>query len=282
ISKLDFFELIGHFEETDLPRVSESLNRDHNFVKDIDNYLLSDTALIKKCVPCTREEYLHSDKIHPFHFFKQIKSSFTDGYLYGKWDSDSGFIGVTPEPALIRRKNEYTTYSIAGTSRFPDDLNSEKMIDEQEQVTIDISNTLNQNGVTDLSKESKYVDANGLIHRQTEIKFNAAPDRFKNILKALTPTGALGVLPKSKLEYLKQLDYYHHDKEQRIYGGNFIIRTEDVEMALVMIRSTQWKKDHSWIDTGCGITPLSSSNDELSEALIKRKTVKKLFYETVN
>ncbi len=279
LSLKEFRQIIDEFVIPELPEVLDSTNWDQEFIQSIESYKRSDTHQIRKFVPCTREELKHKGQISPLSFLKKVAAKETTGYLYGMWHQGEGIIGLTPEPSLIREGEHYSTYSIAATSRTPEELSSEKMVDEQEIVTADILSGLNEFETENLATNDHLLQANGLVHRQTEIEFIAESELFRPILNSLTPTGALGVLPKERLDYLKQHVYYRLEGDKRTFGGNFIFSTNHSNIALVMIRSIQWKDDRSWIDTGCGVTSLSDPNEELHEAHIKRETIKKLFYE---
>jgi isochorismate synthase EntC len=205
---------------------------------------------------------------------------------YGAWDSHSGILGATPEILFDRTADSIETMALAGTmSKHLPEAKARLLADPKErrehQLVIEsIVATLKRFGKVRVG-ETGILELPKLYHLMTPISAiidpklidsadNAETLLSQKLLKALHPTPALGIWPKSSdLSILKNLT----TGERRDFFGSpirFVISEPNLsERVLVTIRSIYWNEAGSNVGAGCGILKESSAEAEWREIQTK-------------
>lgn len=191
-------------------------------------------------------------------------------------------IGATPEVLFdIHGPRRLTTMAVAGTrwsAIGPHALQSSaKDRDEHEFVVYDLLNRLAAWG--DSSVSGTVVRPFGALeHLVTEISLDANADLdFESVARALHPTPALGVYPRSDAgrAWLASID---PAGERYRFGAPFGISVPgDPSRCLVAIRSVQYHGGALSIWAGCGVVAQSRYEEEWQEVLDKIQTVRALW-----
>ena len=212
---------------------------------------------------------------------RALKMSPVNTYVYGHWHKEHGFFGFSPEVLFLREnKNVIKTMALAGTRKKehyqqdPEDfLRDPKELKEHQYVVDDIVNRLKDFGKTKVGKTA-FLELNFLTHLYTPLQVTSTVDlSFEQMIAALHPTPALGIVPREQMELLKK---WRHQSD--ILGAPFGIRWSATEyLCLVAIRKIQWDDSHYFIGNGCGIVEESQFAEEWQELRAKRDSVRKTF-----
>ena len=212
---------------------------------------------------------------------RALKMSPVNTYVYGHWHKEQGFFGFSPEVLFLREnKNVIKTMALAGTRKKehylqdPEDfLRDPKEVKEHQYVVDDIVNRLKNFGKTKIGKTS-FLELNYLTHLYTPLQVTSTADvSFEQMIEALHPTPALGIVPREHMEMLKKWR-----DQSDILGSPFGIRWSATEfLCLVAIRKIQWSSTHYFIGNGCGIVEESQFAEEWQELRAKRDSVRKTF-----
>lgn len=279
--------LSGKFE------IVEEENSDHEFKEDlerIDNWFKQD-AQLKKIVAVTTSTYKIKGEEHPLVHLNTMLG--LQGSLYGLWQNSKGVIGVSPEPLFVKLKpindkSLWMTRSLAGTISTKIENYQNKLIhdpkenNEHELVIKDILEKLAPFVSEVVTGETQVVPFGKIAHLQTDISFTAYHLSASKLVQILGPTAALGGFPRDlSQKYLRKLNYYNRDKEERSFGGTIAFDYQDESFGLVGIRNFYWDliSKKGVIHSGGGIVRESIYNNELAEVLNKRDTIRSLFNE---
>ncbi len=200
--------------------------------------------------------------------------------IYGFWNETEGLLGLTPE-ILFDMKNKYVVRSmaLAGT-RSRDDkkrlplLSDNKELNEHYLVIDDIVHVLELWGVVK-TQPTEILALPHLEHLKTDIEAKLRqPREFIDIVRALHPTPALGISPRSAAgKWMAQIN----SEERGRFGAPFGVRFEDgTGICLVAIRNLQWSNNKVLLGSGSGIVRESEFDREWDEQKLKRESVKKL------
>lgn len=214
------------------------------------------------------------------YLLSQLARSEAPQKIYGFWNAKDGILGLTPE-ILFDMKNKYLVQSmaLAGT-RGRDDkkrlplLSDNKELNEHYLVIDDIVHVLELWGVVK-TQPTDILTLPHLEHLKTDIECKLRqPKEFIDIVKALHPTPALGVSPRSAMpKWLEQINI----EERGRFGAPFGVRFEDgTGVCLVAIRNLQWNGNKVILGAGSGIVRESEFDREWDEQRAKRESVKKL------
>jgi len=235
---------------------------------------------LKKLVSVTRKTY-QSNGIHPLSRIEEFTK--LNGSLYGHWKDGKGILGVSPEPIVINENGKYLTRSLAGTisTDIPGFetmiLNDLKEINEHDLVIKDLTEKLYQYDSKPKVESKKIITFNKIAHICSEISFDSNNRGVMEMAYALSPSAALGAYPSESLSLLKDLNYYKHAKDYRIFGGVFGISHPEIKQAFVMIRNVIWDAATFEINSGSGIVGESEVDKELKEVQFKRGTIEQCF-----
>lgn len=219
----------------------------------------------KKYLPIILE-HLHANKPKP-------------EYIYGFWSKTKGFIGSTPE--FLIQKNELDsdiqTLALAGTLPSQDSrkmLDDDKLTQEHRFVMMDISEKLKDHKLDWTLPEEKVF---GLVkHIYSSARFKMKPNQslVQDLILSLSPTSALGVYPREKLNQLSQILSI---ETRGSYGAPFGYILKNQFNIVVALRGLFWDRKKMYIHVGGGVTDKSDLEIELKELQIKfLSTQKKL------
>jgi menaquinone-specific isochorismate synthase len=236
---------------------------------------------LNKVVLVSRESFSCNDMTAAQRkiFSRVIKSSV--GIAYGFWGEGTGIMGVTPEILFDLNGASLKTYALAGTAAAEDSeklLHSKKDRHEHEIVVRNIKEVLAPS-VEKLEVEETHLHRfSNLIHLRTNMKAFLKKDLIlSELLEKLSPTAALGGYPKEEaLKFLKTTTYARSYPE-RIYGSTLGVSQKGAVRFAVLIRNIQWKADEFYIESGGGIVPDSTLENELNEIRLKRSTCAEMF-----
>lgn len=193
------------------------------------------------------------------------------------------WIGATPETFLSKRKEKWTTMSLAGT------LLSEKLTpklsdwsikdrNEQEIVTQYISDIFKIVIGSDYSVSETFSrKAGNLYHLCSLIEYSGilSPEQKDKLLEQLHPTPAVGGMPKkAALEIISETE----KRDRRYYSGYLgpIKNNGDFDL-FVNLRSMELTENCVQLHVGGGITTLSDPEKEWEETVEKSHTLLNLF-----
>ena len=237
---------------------------------------------LSKLVAVTMAEYEASHEGHPiFNIIESLDD--LSGSLYGLWQNNKGFIGVSPEPLFIKTKDFYKTIALAGTIETSNEhykktiLNDPKENNEHQKVVEDIILKLNNKASVIDKSEIDVFNFGPLAHLKTQIRFQTSSD-IETLIKTLSPTAALGGFPsKNTFNFLKKLNYFQLQKESRMFGGVMGIQNIDDCFSLVKIRNIFWEDKIYQIHSGSGIVSDSIIDKEVLEVQKKRLSIERYF-----
>ncbi len=237
---------------------------------------------LEKLVPYTQSTSPYKNEVNFIenalhHAVKKDK-----GYLYGEWDSEGGFLGLTPEVLVQLEGQNLSTMALAGTTtkkEFEVDpekfLSDPKEINEHQKVVDEIYNQLKKYGDVAIG-ERKATATPNLVHFQTDIKLNKFDANLDELVQNLHPTPALGSFPQSAGKgYLKKWD---HMIARGIFGAPFGFSSgSDFCIFVVAIRNIIWNLDRIKLLVGCGVVADSQVDKEWLELENKTSSVKEIF-----
>ena len=264
---------------------------DEDFCLDLEQILdwfKIDQKLLK-VVAVTTCTYKLTNNAHPLSQLSSMQK--LEGSVYGFWDKGRGVIGVSPEPLFMKEgimqgKESWMTRSLAGTISCESEqhrdtiLNDPKEIIEHNLVTKDIIEKLTPYVFEIKAEKTKVVPFGKIAHLQTNLSFLASHLSASKLMMILGPTAALGGFPQSlSSQYLRKLNYYQQEKEERQFGGSIGFEYEDEAFALVGIRNLYWDSTSKKgiIHSGGGIVKESMIENELNEVRSKREVIRSLF-----
>lgn len=195
--------------------------------------------------------------------------------VYAVWSREQGMVGASPEILFTRTGDRVDTVAVAGT--YPADRADElshdaKELREHQNVVDDISEALAPFGPVIVGPRG-VLRLPGLAHLKTDL--SVAVDRavpFTALVRALHPTAALGVFPRSVgLDLLRDTGPHRRGR----FGAPFGIEWPDGRASvLVAIRNVQWERHAVLLGAGAGLVAGSRRDSEWAELALKRATVK--------
>lgn len=205
------------------------------------------------------------------------------GYLYGCWDDNNGFLGVTPEvlfqPSQDKR-NTLHTMALAGTQKSNDSQvefeTNEKELKEHQLVIRGIAETLQHLGKITIG-DTSVLKLPTLKHLMTPIELELnQPFDFASIVQNMHPTPALGAFPRKPGKVW--LENYQSKLDRKNYGAPFGIQFGSIGLSicLVAIRQVQWNEQGMRIGAGCGIIKNSQLKYEREEVQLKIRAIRNL------
>lgn len=181
--------------------------------------------------------------------------------------------GCSPELLLrIDPSGQLTTMALAGTKKAADMTPwDEKNIAENAIVAAYIRDILSANGLSPEVSETETVVHGPVKHLRRMITARTSPDRFYDLVAALSPTPALAGYPLAEALH----DIADIEQTPRgPYGGYIAVEAPDgSRRAYVILRTVNFSHGRATIFTGSGITPLSDAADEWEETAVKATTM---------
>lgn len=239
--------------------------------------------ILKKIVLSRSKIYSYDEKIDHGVLFKTLYDANLDSQhfnLFIQSDDQNAFISFTPERLYTRKNRQIETVSLAGSTKRGENISldknyetelmtSEKLINEHQIVTIDISEKLKDITEELLISPLETLKLPYIQHRQSKI-FAVLKENISDfdLISALHPTAAVGGLPSAiaKNEILKI------EKKPRFkYAAPAGIISKDFAEIIVGIRSAQIDNQKLILFGGAGIVPGSIASEEWIETGVKMK-----------
>jgi menaquinone-specific isochorismate synthase len=203
------------------------------------------------------------------------------GYLYGHWDGDHGFLGVSPEILFQysqNRPNTLVTMALAGTQKDKENqiefMEDEKKLKEHCVVIEGIVQSLQDLGSITIGN-TEVLKLPTLNHLLTRIEVDLDyPLDFMSAVRSLHPTPALGAFPRPSGKLW--LENYQKKLDRGNYGApfGFQLGAGKLSCCLVAIRQVQWNALGMRIGAGCGIVEKSQFHQEWNEIQLKIQAIR--------
>ena len=236
-------------------------------------------GLFQKAVPAFCETFFKTAPV--LNLLKNLFKNtfhFKEGFLYGYWNKQSGFLGFTPEFLFSIYGSCFSTMALAGTagqnslSLFKDN----KELKEHEFVVKSLEEKLDSLVHWTEKKKSEMLFP-PLKHLRTDLtgqwlsRFN-----FEKLCQTLHPTSAVGGYPqKSAWLWLKK---QKSQKARTYFASPFAFyESETRSFCLVALRALEWDHQESRIFSGGGWIKESCLQKEWHELYLKRQQVKSFF-----
>lgn len=225
--------------------------------------------------------YSRIKKIHvldsPKKLFELLCKSYPNAFIYLISSSKFGtWIGATPEKLLEVKENSAETIALAGTLRMDgNDLWSEKEVEEQQMVTDFISQSLNQEYISQVQQSKKQELVAGPVkHLATNFKFRLKYNTAMSLVDVLHPTPAVSGFPrKEALNLISK----HEKHERSLYAGIIGVTSNNGTNLFVNLRCAQIIDKSAYLYVGGGFTKDSSCEKEWLETESKAETLQKVF-----
>lgn len=204
----------------------------------------------------------------PFIINKLLSDKNEEQFLYGQWDLDEGFLGLTPE-ILFEKKTSSSSYqsmALAGTlpANVGESMREDSKLMEEHQLVIDdISEKLQGHQL--LWGETQEKVYGSMKHLYSPVSFDSSWG-LKDLVAKLSPTSAVGTYPSNAwvnyVEWLKS-------STRGAYGAPFGLIMPNQLRVVVCLRGIFWNKKTLSIHVGGGITSKSDYQTEVNELKLK-------------
>ncbi len=279
INRTEFFELLlGETATQKMPEIKWQIPDKPSF----QNQFLWVADKIKKNelakgLPITLQTGQGFSSDAKVQVLKNILEKRSEQYLYGFWNSNSGFIGFTPEILIQKNENQTGTMALAGTwnklSNPKPNFQDSKIRNEHQIVIDDVLNQLKNEKLISQT-ETAALELEYLVHLKTEFLFeNSDTEKF---IHQLHPTAALGLYPRSQ-KLFSEFQNFELQNQRKNFGAPFGFVSARQSFLIVAIRNIFWSNDKISIYSGCGVTGASDFEIEWQELEAKRNSVKKTF-----
>jgi isochorismate synthase EntC len=255
-----------------------------NFKKSFEffNNLLSSAKLLKAVPVIFKYAHIKTfDSYLPSAISKLICGK--AGLLsYAIKHKDYLMLGASPEILfnINPQSNTIQTEAVAGSILGPSaplKQITDKLLEEHSLVVEDLVSQLSIFGTAKV-EEVKLKNLSSLCHLRSaiEVNYQKLPN-FDDLIKLLHPSGALGLLPRAKLnsDLYRSLD---SQECRSTFGAPFgLIRTDGSAQIIVAIRNIILVNKVLKIGAGVGLTAKSELDSEWKEILGKQSSVKEFF-----
>lgn len=235
-------------------------------------------GVVKKVVAARADTLKIPAHFKPVAFFKKLCRMYPQAFVSLVYTPASGiWIGATPEVLLLANRNEFCTYSLAGTKSntlFARQQSwGEKETEEQKIVSDYIQQVFKKLTIKPpVINGPETVAAANLLHLRTTFTYRGLPyGQWAKTAAALHPTPAVGGLPKKKA-----IDFIlRHEKAARQYYSGYLgpVNTHNETHLYVNLRCMNVQEHQLVIYTGCGITSKSVAGKEWGETEMKKRTL---------
>ena len=186
--------------------------------------------------------------------------------------------GVTPETLVTIEDGVLHAMALAGTAPATARdtfIGDRKQIREHQFVVDALAESLAPFGAVQVGPREVVEFAN-LLHLQTKLsaELTTNPCDFAAIVRAIHPTPAVGVLPRSE-QNLKILDDYRRQLGvPAAFGAPLGVLSGGKFHAVAAIRGFFWNENDGCLPAGCGVISESTEDREWEELKLKRAWVK--------
>lgn len=233
---------------------------------------------LQKTVPATQFEFSSKEKFNfAYHLYLSLQTK-RPGYIYGLWNEDDGFLGLTPEILVSWDGTNLSTMALAGTWSNEQSVAQISDVDlktrqEHEFVINDIQERLGDVVVG----QTEILRLPTLSHLKTEISKACSEQKdFISSIQKLHPTAALGIYPR-KLDLAEEFSKFMVQQQRGFFGAPFGLISKTSGHVVVGIRGIVWKKNQVNLFVGCGVTVQSDQSNEWQELQTKKKAICEAF-----
>jgi menaquinone-specific isochorismate synthase len=221
------------------------------------------TNQLKKVVLARQTSLKFDGKVDPLHVLRMLTPFGNQASLFMlQLDSDTAFVGATPEKLFHRQERKVTSEALAGTKDHVEQW-TPKESSEIEAVQVFLHEKF-MRCCRDIKWQAPEQKSFGnLNHLYQSICGNLKTDvSDQELFLHLHPTPALGGLPKeAALSFLSQIEPFHRGW----YGGPFgMVSPRETDMA-VAIRSALIRGNEMHLFAGAGIVKNSDPRKEWEE-----------------
>lgn len=222
--------------------------------------------------------------------------------LYGRWDLNTGYIGLSPEDFVNVDGDNLRTMAVAGTKPLisesaadveatSDKLRSDaKELAEHQHVVDDLESVLKTQsivktvvvGSTEVRRFRRLLHLLTPISAQLSSSIISSSEAIWKLVEALHPTPALGTAPRdSSLSLLRRIESFQ-SVARKSFGAPFAVKMGNRLESVVAIRQFHWEVSDSdvikiEVGSGCGIVKGSQLENEWQELSSKRSAVLQAF-----
>ena len=206
----------------------------------------------------------------------------SQGYLYGCWQPQGGFLGFSPEILFsFDKTNKLQVEALAGTTQKDASslFQNPKEVEEHNIVIASIKDALKE--LSWDSYSTKEICFGALKHLHTPMQARLGSLNFEDLVHRLHPTGALGGYPKKQAWDWLQKQNKH--EQARFFGSPFgMFNGRNQGFCVVAIRGLAWSDKEVFLGAGFGLTKDSKLQKEWQELLLKTQQIKKMFHLKVS
>ena len=234
-----------------------------------------------KTVPMTNFKFNLDKSVSVAQLLKQVLVlNSKDTSIYGQWNKDKGFVGVSPETLgqwSYEPNQMFSTMALAGTWGQAVKIENYDQVDlktkNEHQIVVDDITEKLKSQKRFFKEETHIVKLPHLNHLKTNLHCRVDDaEKALRLTSDLHPTAALGLFPRDT-EMNLQFSNFSAQKNRKHFGAPWVMMNKNFCKSIVTIRQLQWDKEKIQIPVGCGITSESQLDLEWQELITKRNSV---------
>ena len=234
-----------------------------------------------KTVPMTNFKFEVNESISVIQILKNILIlNSKDTSIYGQWNKEKGFIGMSPETLGLwsyEPNQMFSTMALAGTWGHQAQIENYNQVDlktkNEHQIVVDDITERLKFQKRFFKEETHIVKLPHLSHLKTNLHCRVDDaEKALRLISDLHPTAALGIFPRNA-EMNLQFSGFDAQKNRQHFGAPWVMMNKNFCKSIVTIRQLQWDKEKIQIPVGCGITFESQFGLEWQELITKRNSV---------
>ena len=234
-----------------------------------------------KTVPMTNFKFNLDKSVSVAQLLKQVLVlNSKDTSIYGQWNKDKGFVGVSPETLgqwSYEPNQMFSTMALAGTWGQSVKIENYDQVDlktkNEHQIVVDDITEKLKSQKRFFKEETHIVKLPHLNHLKTNLHCRVDDaEKALRLISDLHPTAALGLFPRNT-EMNLQFSNFSAQKDRKHFGAPWVMMNKNFCKSIVTIRQLQWDKEKIQIPVGCGITLESQIDLEWQELITKRNSV---------
>ncbi len=289
ISRAELIELTSHFQsqksvqtETKYQILGVIEGQKDDFKNQFDwSQAQFENKKLLKTVPMTNFKFNLNESVSVVQLLKLILVlNSKDTSIYGQWNKDKGFVGVSPETLgqwSYEPNQMFTTMALAGTWGQSIKIEKYEQVDlktkNEHQIVVDDITERLKSQKRFFKEETHIVKLPHLNHLKTNLHCRVDDaEKALRLISDLHPTAALGIFPRDT-EMNLQFSNFSVQKNRKHFGAPWVMMNKHFCKSIVTIRQLQWDKQKIQIPVGCGITIESQFDLEWQELITKRNSV---------